>query len=60
MGTYVSILKELAQEGRRSKIRNHKEKDIFICTQVLKVLTTQIKTYKIYSCECILSHFSCV
>ena len=60
MGTYVSILKELAQEGRRSKIRKHKEQDIFICTQVLKFLTIQIKTYEIYSSEWMLSHFSCV
>ena len=60
MGTYVSILKELAQEGRRSKIRNHNEKDIFICTQILKFLTTQIKPYKIYSYECMLSHLRCV
>lgn len=46
MGKYVSILKELAQEGRESKIRNHKEKDV--CTQVLKFLTIHIKTYTIY------------
>ena len=30
MGTYVSILKELAQEGRRSKIRKPWRNNVYI------------------------------